>query len=196
MNWFLGKAIEEKLDYDAFAVIDSDNVVDSNFLNAMNHAKGDMILFSDQDDVWLPNKINTVVQALNTNDLVISNFSIINEDDIVIKQRFYEKFHFVYPYWLCALSPHFTGCAMGFKRWILNVALPFPNEISCGHDNWLGLCAMKYGKISYIEEPLFMHRVHSGNNSYLAKKSSNSLMRKINWRLRAFFAIITRVKNA
>lgn len=36
LNWFLGKVLEEKLEYDAFAVIDADNVVDPNFLNAMN----------------------------------------------------------------------------------------------------------------------------------------------------------------
>ena len=36
LNWFLDKILKEKLDYDAFCVFDADNVVDSNFLNAMN----------------------------------------------------------------------------------------------------------------------------------------------------------------
>ena len=36
LNWFLGKILEEGYDYDAFCVFDADNVVDPNFLNAMN----------------------------------------------------------------------------------------------------------------------------------------------------------------
>ena len=36
LQWFLAKKIEENADYDAFCVFDADNVVDKNFLNAMN----------------------------------------------------------------------------------------------------------------------------------------------------------------
>ena len=36
MQWFLNQKIKENADYDAFCVLDADNVVDKNFLNAMN----------------------------------------------------------------------------------------------------------------------------------------------------------------
>ncbi len=36
LNWFLKQKIEENADYDAFCVFDADNIVDKNFLNAMN----------------------------------------------------------------------------------------------------------------------------------------------------------------
>ncbi len=36
LNWFLDKKIKENVDYDAFCVFDADNLVDKNFLNAMN----------------------------------------------------------------------------------------------------------------------------------------------------------------
>lgn len=36
LNWFLKKKIDEDADYDAFCVFDADNIVDKNFLNAMN----------------------------------------------------------------------------------------------------------------------------------------------------------------
>ena len=36
MQWFLNQKIKEHADYDAFCVFDADNVVDKNFLNAMN----------------------------------------------------------------------------------------------------------------------------------------------------------------
>ena len=36
LNWFLQKKIEEDADYDALCIFDADNIVDKNFLNAMN----------------------------------------------------------------------------------------------------------------------------------------------------------------
>lgn len=36
LQWFLNQKIKENADYDAFCVFDADNVVDKNFLNAMN----------------------------------------------------------------------------------------------------------------------------------------------------------------
>ena len=36
LNWFLKQKIEENADYDAFCVFDADNIVDKNFLEAMN----------------------------------------------------------------------------------------------------------------------------------------------------------------
>lgn len=36
LNWFLKQKIEENADYDAFCIFDADNIVDKNFLEAMN----------------------------------------------------------------------------------------------------------------------------------------------------------------
>ena len=36
LQWFLNKKIEENADYDAFCIFDADNIVDKNFLKAMN----------------------------------------------------------------------------------------------------------------------------------------------------------------
>lgn len=60
LNWFLAKVLEEKLEYDAFSVIDADNVVDRNFLNAMNYklCQGETIVQGYKDiknptDSWI-----------------------------------------------------------------------------------------------------------------------------------------------
>ena len=60
LNWFLAKVLEEKLDYDAFCVIDADNVVDKNFLNAMNRklCQGETVIQGYKDiknptDSWI-----------------------------------------------------------------------------------------------------------------------------------------------
>lgn len=60
LNWFLAKVLEEKMEYDAFTVIDADNIVDSNFLNAMNRklCQGETVIQGYKDiknptDSWI-----------------------------------------------------------------------------------------------------------------------------------------------
>lgn len=163
-----------------------------NFLNALKYANGDIIFFSDQDDIWSSEKIKKSLAYLQNYDLIISNFSIINSYDEIILPAFYKRMPNVKKWFIEPFNPHFTGCAMAFKKEVLDYAIPFPNELSCGHDNWLGLCANKYGKVKFIEDVLFMHRVHDSNNSYLGKKSNNSFFQKINWRLIAFINLMKR----
>lgn len=163
-----------------------------NFLNALKYATGDVIFFSDQDDIWMVDKIEKSLDYLKDVDLIISNFSIIGPNDEIILPAFYQKMPKLKKWFIEPFNPHFSGCAMAFKKEVLNYAIPFPTELSCGHDNWLGLCANKYGKVKFVEDVLFMHRVHDSNNSYLGKKSNNSLFQKINWRLIAFINIIKR----
>ncbi len=60
LNWFLDKMIKEDADYDAFCVFDADNIVDKNFLNAMNKklCQGETIVQGYKDiqnptDSWI-----------------------------------------------------------------------------------------------------------------------------------------------
>ena len=60
LNWFLGKKIEEKADYDAFCVFDADNIVDKNFIKNMNKklCQGEVVVQGYRDiknptDSWI-----------------------------------------------------------------------------------------------------------------------------------------------
>lgn len=60
LQWFLNQKIKENADYDAFCVFDADNVVDKNFLNAMNKklCQGEEIVqgyrdIKNPDDSWI-----------------------------------------------------------------------------------------------------------------------------------------------
>jgi glycosyltransferase involved in cell wall biosynthesis len=165
-----------------------------NYLNAIKRAKGDFIFFSDQDDIWYINKITRSIEALKNSDMIISNFSLIDQNGKVLIERFQKKKPFFDNYIINVLNPHYTGCAMAFKKEILKYVLPFPKDISCGHDNWAGICVTKFGKIKYIDEPLFYHRIHNYNNSGLGKKSPNNIFQKINIRVSLFFNILLRRK--
>ena len=50
-----------------------------NFENALEKAKGDFIFLSDQDDIWLPNKVAATLKELEYYDFVVSDCITINK---------------------------------------------------------------------------------------------------------------------
>ena len=159
-----------------------------NFENALYACHGRVIFLSDQDDVWYPNKVKICLKALENNDAVLSNFSIINEKDNVTVERYMEKCPFSKNNVYNILKPPFLGCCLAFNRNVLDKALPFPEKI-CIHDLWLGLVANKIGKVAYIGEPLIFHRFWSNNTSNYGKKSPNSLFVKLKYRFWNFYEL-------
>ncbi|MBW2466918.1 MAG: hypothetical protein JRF02_06415 [Deltaproteobacteria bacterium] len=58
----------------------------------------------------------------------------------------------------------FTGCALAFTRPLLDKALPFPSGIPM-HDSWLGLLALRFGEVDFIEVKTMEYRRHGVNVS-------------------------------
>lgn len=162
-----------------------------NFENALKNAKGDYIFLSDQDDVWKDNKVAECISALNNNDLVLTNFSSIDENDTVIEERVQRKCPFRKNNCLNILTPPFLGCAMAFRRDLFSKILPIPESV-CIHDLWIGLIALKYGTAKYIDKPLFSHRFSSINTSSYGRNSKNSLSMKLRYRFFNFVELCRR----
>ena len=152
---------------------------------------GGVIFLSDQDDVWYPNKVKKCLSLLQENDLVLSNFSIIDENGNVVVERYMERCPFSQNNLYNILKPPFLGCCLAFNRKVLEKALPIPKKV-CIHDLWLGLVANKYGKIVYYDDPLIFHRFWSNNTSNYGKKSENSLSMRIKYRFWNFVELLHR----
>lgn len=152
--------------------------VTKNFENALIHANGDYVFLADQDDIWMPNKINVCLNALSTNDLIIHEMALFIGDNLedLHKNHWNGKFHF--RNFLLSDGKYF-GCSMAFKRKVLDWSLPFPNDLLL-HDYWIGIMAELCGKVSFISEPLIKYRLHGGNVSLV---SPNSFIEKIWYRL-------------
>ena len=54
-----------------------------NFENALVHADGDIIFLSDQDDIWMPDKVKVTIAALANCDFTVSDCITINENEQV-----------------------------------------------------------------------------------------------------------------
>lgn len=150
-----------------------------NFERALHSAKGDIIFLSDQDDVWLPRKVEKVLDLLKTCDLVMHNAYM--SYDGVRGSRLSEIRPYARGLFRNWLKNSYHGCCMAFRRSVLEKALPFPKKLPM-HDQWLGLIAEKYFKVGYLPEPLVDYRQHTMNATHLGN-SSAGLFKKIKWRL-------------
>jgi len=161
-----------------------------NFENALKHSSGDIIFLSDQDDIWMTNKVDVIINALKYSDLIFSDALIINEEGEIIRKNFFNSIPSK-DVLKNIFFNHFFGATMAFKRDVLCKALPFPSYIPM-HDQWLGLIAARYFKVSYINEPLIKYRRHGANASFCGEKSNNTLGKKIMFRLNIIKALLSR----
>lgn len=141
----------------------------------------DYYFYTDQDDIWEPNKITAFLNRIDSESnldgsqtaiLVYSDLSAINESGDTINPSLseYKGIHHVTSDPIKTLLIHnfITGCSMACNHALLATALPIPDE-AIMHDWWLALCAATYGTIVHIPTPLTRYRLH-GENSIGARK--------------------------
>lgn len=138
-----------------------------NFERALAIAPADCryVALCDQDDHWAPDKLAWQVAALKARPdaaLCYTDLRLVNSDGTTLAESFWE------------LRPHgqrfrevlynnvVTGTTALFRRELLDVALPFPDDPGGAfHDHWLALCAMASGGLVYLEEPLVDYTQHA-----------------------------------
>lgn len=157
-----------------------------NFENALVHAKGDYIFLSDQDDEWLPNKVEMCLKDLENHDLVLHDFMHIDENENITLQLHYNGTFRPHNYFLRA-GKHY-GCAMAFRRKVLDYALPFPKHLLL-HDYWIGILSETLGSFYFEKDPLIRYRFHQQNTS----QTNNSLKFKLTYRLQTLWFVFARV---
>ncbi|WP_279627937.1 glycosyltransferase family 2 protein [Leptospira brenneri] len=131
-----------------------------NFQNALTKASGDFIYLSDQDDIWLEKKVETVNQFLQTFDLVLHDSIVTDENLNVTEPSFFKVFGSKKGILKNVIKSSYYGSCMAFRRKVLDNALPFPKTKEIGQDLWLGLVAELTGKVTLIEKPFIYYRRH------------------------------------
>lgn len=146
-----------------------------NFENALLNAKGDIIFLADQDDVWFDNKVVECKEALKEYDLVIHNLLNTDTEMNPISLHFVNGFRWKN---IFMKSNSYHGCAMAFRKEVLNYSLPFPSYLPL-HDYWIGFLTELKGKVIYIDKPLMYYRLHENN---ISTHNNHSLFYKIKHR--------------
>lgn len=162
-----------------------------NFEFVLQQASGDYIFLSDQDDIWLDNKVEVTLQALLRADLVVSDCQVVDAEGQVVCDSFY-ALRGSGPGLVKNLTKNsFLGCCMAFRRNVILAALPFPHGLPM-HDWWLGMLATMVGRVEFVEIPLMLYRRHGGNASDTADKSSASRVKQLVWRVSLLMSLIKR----
>ncbi|MDD2974746.1 MAG: glycosyltransferase family 2 protein [Aliarcobacter cryaerophilus] len=162
-----------------------------NFENALEKASGDIIFLSDQDDVWMDDKVKVCVEELDFSDFVVHDGNIV-DGDLKMKDNSIFKFRNARKGFLVNfINIKYLGCCMVFKKSVLNKALPFPkDQYLTTHDSWLTLVAEMYFKVSLIEKPLILYRRHGENTSLGGASGTNSLLKKLEIRFYSLYHLI------
>lgn len=133
-----------------------------NFENAIKHASGDVIFLSDQDDIWLPGKVEKMKAKFPEFNLVVSDCIITDENLKEIAPSMYRINRSGRGLIRNTIKNAYLGCTMAFDRKVLKFALPFPSDIPM-HDMWLGFVADMFCRVIFIEDKLVYYRRHSSN---------------------------------
>ena len=129
-------------------------------------SKGDYIFLSDQDDIWIENKVETVIGYLKNADFVVHDCTTVDADMNVLSESRFIDFNIKPGFFHHLLKSRYLGCCMAFNRQLLNTALPFPlRDDLVEHDIWLAAVGFLYFKAELIHEPLIKYRRHGNNVS-------------------------------
>jgi len=139
-----------------------------NFMQAAGLAKGDWIAFCDQDDVWLPQKLERVLSVVARHSglvLVIHSAELVDETLKPTGRRFPNiKHNRIIGPLEHSRTQHYPGFCCIFARVLVDEvpwdANDFPDQYI--HDQWICFLANALGRTCYIPEPLVLYRRHYG----------------------------------
>ncbi|KPP97787.1 glycosyltransferase family 2 protein [Marinobacter sp. HL-58] len=143
-----------------------------NFEKAMSLCSGDIVFLSDQDDVWLENKLAEVEQAFlrNPDKMVVINDQLITDGEL--RDSGVTKLHNVRKLGL-GDSWFVTGCCTALRKKWLDIIMPIPVGMDM-HDAWVNRLADSVGVRLILESTLQLYRRHENNVSEsVAVKSGN-----------------------
>lgn len=154
-----------------------------NFENALRHANGDIIFLSDQDDVWMEGKVETMMKELQDADLAIHDCVVVDDRmKNVIQPSYFDYIGIHQGVWNNWVRATYLGCCMAMRKEVVVRAMPFPRTM-VGHDLWLGIIADRYFKSKIVRSKFLRYRKHTNSKTTSGGKSKHSLWFKIRYRV-------------
>ncbi|MBQ3006153.1 MAG: glycosyltransferase family 2 protein [Clostridia bacterium] len=150
-----------------------------NFENALRNCTGDVIFLCDQDDVWLPDKVESVMNEIRNGACLVLHDASVTDANLNITDESYFSSHGSNASLIGNMIKNsFVGCCMAFTKELMLETLPFPEELPM-HDWWIALVALKKKrKTALLAKPLILWRRHGEN----VTGGKTSFAQKIAWR--------------
>lgn len=135
-----------------------------NFERTLELAPADagLLAFCDQDDVWHPDKLAALRQALGPAGLVYCDQRLVDERGAVLADSLWRgRANNCTNLASLLIANTVTGSAALFRREVAEMALPFPDCPGLEfHDHWIALVALATGEIRYLDRPLVDYVQH------------------------------------
>lgn len=147
----------------------------NNFFELMNYTVSDYIMFCDQDDVWLENKIEITLKKMKETEsvhgkstpiLCHTDLKVVDRSLDTINSSFFkmQKFDISKTSLNHALVQNIvTGCTIMINKALLELAKDTNSDDIIMHDWWLFLIASAFGRIETITTPAILYRQHEEN---------------------------------
>lgn len=148
----------------------------ASYSTLLGQAVTQYILLSDQDDVWLPNKIEATLAAMRAAEKQFGSTTplLVHTDLQVVNQRLepvapsFWQYRQLDPYSGIQLPRLLTqnvvtGCTTMINSALAKLAAPFPNGVAM-HDWWLALVASLFGQVVAVAESTMLYRQHTANS--------------------------------
>lgn len=135
---------------------------------AMRLSTGDVVLLADQDDVWLPGRVDAMVAALRHHGVVATSVAVLGEPPEPPRWPLRAKDSSRRLVNLLAVMVGvrwYFGCAMGVRRDVLATVLPVPAWLPESHDLWIGIVGNVLGEMVHLEHPSVARRLHDANQT-------------------------------
>lgn len=154
-----------------------------NFEKAMSLGKGKYIALADQDDVWKPEKIETLVNEIGDYTLAYSHaIEVIDERNVVVHRfndtHLISKFGTGKPIRRLIAFNWIVSHQILFKRELIDLALPIPSSQHY-HDAWLGVVAAKMNGVKFVNKDLMKYRQHQSSLTYANPHKAKSLITRL-----------------
>jgi glycosyltransferase involved in cell wall biosynthesis len=147
------------------------------------------VMFCDQDDVWMPDKIQLTLEAMLDLEAKYGNMPLMIYTDLqVVDDRLntiansFLAYQSIDPkrnnlHDILVTNP-VAGCTALLNRVLVKLAAPIPTD-ALGHDCWCSLVASAFGKLEHLSKPLIYYRQHGRNDvgaysfnfRYIAKRT-------------------------
>lgn len=148
----------------------------NNFAFLLSKSKAKYIMFCDQDDIWLPNKVQQTFEVMialeesSSNNAPLGVFTdqtVVDADLNIISNSAwsYQKNGplFIEDIKYLALRNCITGCTFMINSRAKELSLPFHSN-AIMHDWWIGLSILKSGgRLKAITSPTILYRQHGDN---------------------------------
>jgi glycosyltransferase involved in cell wall biosynthesis len=156
------------------SVNESNLGIAKNFEKAISLSRGDVILLSDQDDIWHRDKLESVERIFEAKpqlSLVFSNAELVDETLRRFDETLFDLVHFNSEKQRLVESGRaldlqlrenlILGATMAFRATLKELVLPISGDGPLVHDGWIVLLIAAVGEIDFINRPLLKYRQHS-----------------------------------